>query len=81
MAAPPTIPPTYAARGPATENGADSRHEKRDHTDREPDRSPLESIFAGFGFAFFQYGTDIGCFMAAGIPSQETDLIFGKAGL
>jgi len=63
------------------QNRTDSRQEKCDHTDREPDRSTFKGIFAGFGFAFFHYGTDIGGCMATGISRQETELILGKTGL
>jgi hypothetical protein len=68
-------------QGTGRQNGTDSRQEKRDHTDREPDHSAFQSFFAGLGFAFFQYGTDIGCFMATGISGQETELILEKTGL
>ena len=68
-------------QGTGCQNGTDSRQEKRDHADCEPDRSTFKSYFAGFGFAFFQYRTDIGGFMAMGISGQETELIFGKTGL
>jgi len=68
-------------QGTGRQNGTNSRQEKRDHTDREPDRSTFKSVFAGFGFAFFQYGTDIRGFMATGISGLETELILGKTGL
>ena len=60
------------------QNGTDSRQKERDDTDREPDRGTFKSIFTGFGFALFQYGTNIGRLMATGVSGQETELILGK---